>query len=136
MTKEEALHKIEELRQFIENEEKKPTKEERFLELINGCEIKIDKAKYPNSVFFFKGDKYFFEIEKQYLWCSYVNVWSVFESEFKLGYDEIKSLIKSMVEEHFKMKGVTPISLAIKQLMKVEEHFKMKGVTPELKQNK
>lgn len=102
--------KAKELRKIIEQPEKR-TKEEAFIELINGCQIKIDKVKYPDSVFFFKNGEYYFEIGKDNLWCRYKYVWSVFESEFKLNHHEIKNFIEDMVEEHFKINGVTPIRI-------------------------
>jgi len=38
--------------------------------------------------------------------------------------------MKSLVESHFKMKGITPISFRARRRVGVESHFKMKGITP------
>jgi hypothetical protein len=95
----------------IDQEKKLLSPEERFLEIINGLEIKIDKKKYPDSIFYFKGDKYFFELEKDIIYCSYNNVWSIFLQEYKMNYDATQAFIKNQVEEHFKMKHVTPFSI-------------------------
>ena len=113
MTKEEAkkekeilIERLKSVQEIIDKPEITP--KQRLLEILNGCEIKIDKEKYPDSVFFFKSGECYFEIEKQYLWCSYMDVWSVFEKEFSLNYNQIQALIKDAVEEHFKCKGLTP----------------------------
>lgn len=100
------LEKLKAVQEIIDKPE--ITKEQRFLELLNGCEIKIDKEKYPNSIFLFKNGEYYFEIENDRLWCRHKYVWSVFENEFSMQYNEIQVFIKGMVEEHFKCKGLTP----------------------------
>ena len=99
--------KIAELKAQIAELEK-ITPEERFLELIDGMTVKIDKDNYPNSTFFFKGDTCYLELEKSRLWVRYAEIWQVFEVEFGMSYDEVQSFIKSQVEQHFKMRGVTP----------------------------
>lgn len=106
----------------------KPTPEERFWQLCNGLEIKIDLEKYPNTIFFFKGEDLWFEYEAEtgYLWCRYLYVWSVFEKEYGMNYSKIKSLIKKQVENHFKCKEVTPIRLQRTGIHPVENHFKCK----------
>jgi hypothetical protein len=54
--------------------------EEKFLDMWNGCTIKFDYKKRPESIFLVKNDKYMFEQDYKngYLWCSYDDVWSVF----------------------------------------------------------
>jgi hypothetical protein len=117
MKKEEAikeksilLEKLKAVQEIIDNPE--ITAKQRFLELLNGCEIKIDKEKHPNSLFFFKNGENYFEIEKEYFWCRYKYVWAIFESEFSMNYLQIQAVIKEAVEEHFKCKGSTPVILA------------------------
>lgn len=104
---------------------KKPSPEERFWELMNGCEIRTDFKQYPDSVFFFKGDRCWFELEKDTLWCAYNPVWSVFEIEYGMKYEDIQRLVKNQVEQHFKMTGVTPRGLLEKYTRVVEQHFKL-----------
>lgn len=105
---------IEELNALIEGskgENLDRGKEEKFLELFQGLEMKSDIEKYPNSVFFFRGDKCILEKEKHYLWVSYNRIWKIFEDEFGMDYGEIQTFIKSMVEKHFKMTEVTPVEV-------------------------
>lgn len=102
------------MREIIETPEKK-SKEERFWELIlQTNSIKIDKEKYPTSTFGFMGEKFLWEYDSKngYLWLSWKLIWSVFETEYGLQYDDIQSFIKKEVEDHFKCKGVTPFSLS------------------------
>jgi len=120
-----------ELRKIIDAPEK-PTPEEIFWQLCEGLTLKIDKEKYPNSTFLFKDDKYFFEYDSKNrnLWCSYKHIWGVFEKEYSMQYSDIQSLIKLLVEEHFKCKGITPLLDYTFARHWVEEHFKCKGITP------
>jgi hypothetical protein len=92
-------------------EEKKPSPEQRFIEIIKGLVIDKDE-EYSNSTFYFKDEKYFFELEKDTLWCSYDNVWSIFYKEYQMDYYSVQAFLRNQVEEHFKMKGVTPSSSA------------------------
>ena len=121
--------KIAELKAQIAELEK-ITPEARFLELIDGMTVKIDKDKYPNSIFFFKGDKCYFELGNSRLWVRYVEMWEVFEVEFGMKYDEIQSFIKDQMEKHFRMRGVTPYDDLDDNDPEVEQHFEMMGVTP------
>ena len=108
----ELENEVSELRKLIEAENliSKKTKEEVFLEMINGLTIDTEtfKKSHPNSKFFIKGKKCFLELEKSNLWFDYDNIWSVFESQFDMNYNQIQGFIKDMVEEHLNMKGVTP----------------------------
>jgi len=107
------------------------SKEDRFLELIDDIEIKVDKEKYLGSVFFFKDEKCFFEHNSKYdyLWCDYNNIWSVFEREYGLSHTEIQSFIKYMLEKHFKMKVSTLPSTSLMQRELVEKHFKRHNIS-------
>jgi hypothetical protein len=109
----------------------KQTPEELFLSMWEGCTVKIDKEKYPDSIFFFKGDQWMFEIENSILWCRYDKVWGRLSDINGLDYKDTQSFIRNLMEKHFKMKGVTPYGLGGFVGGWMEKHFKMKGVTPE-----
>jgi hypothetical protein len=51
-------------------------------------------------------------------------LWSVFESEFGMTYGQIKSLIKSMVEKHFKTGSLKPIPHQFITYQMADENFK------------
>jgi hypothetical protein len=111
------------------------TKEQRFLELISGIDVhqpKVDFQKYPNLLFWFDKDGNYvceYDWKNNHFWFSYSNVWSVFESEFALNYQEIRMFLNGMVEEHFKLEGVTTKATHAAPAVAVEEHFKLEGVT-------
>ena len=104
------------------------TPERRVKELYQNLTIKIDEDKFPNRIFWIRNDKVIFEYHKKsgYFYCNYGLVWSVFESEFGLNYDQISELIKGRMEEHFKLKDVTPDERPEVGSSTVEEHFKLK----------
>ena len=104
--KQVLLEKLKMVQEIIDKPEITPR--QRFLEILNGCEVKIDKEKYPDSVFLFKNGKCYFEIENLTLWCKYKHVWQIFENEFSMNYVDIQQFIKGQVEEHFKCMGLTP----------------------------
>src|SRR5271157_1158348 len=85
-----------------------------FIKEYNECDQKTSKDS-PNSVFYVnKNNEIIFEYEKQnekndYFYVSYNKIWSVFESEFGYNYDEIRDLIKGILESHYKLESVTPI---------------------------
>ena len=123
------------LKEIADQQKKTKTKEERFLELISGIDInqpKVDFKEYPNTLFWFDKDgKYICEYDwkNRWFWFSYTRIWSVFESEFSLNYMEIRMFLNGMVEEHFKLSGVTAAWQLFDVAVKVEEHFKLSGVT-------
>ena len=85
--------------------------EERFWQLCEGLMIKTRKVKYKNSIFLFKNNVFYFEYnsEKKYLWCSYEQIWSVFEKEYKMEYLAIQYFIKSQLQEYLKCNMVSPL---------------------------
>ena len=126
-------------------------KEKLFLQLIDSFEWKCDVQKYKNSLFGFKNDICLFEIyisndlNQKKIIANYrfgfeqdlknalflfnnAKIWSVFEERFDMKYNDVKSFMNGMVEEHFKMKAVTGCK-ALNNNVKVEEYFKMKGFT-------
>src|SRR6185312_13406832 len=64
------------------------------------------------------------------LWLSYNNIWSVFEREYHMKYNEIRSFIKNEVETTFNCTDVTPSVVCNRSISWVETTFNCKGVTP------
>ena len=81
-----------------------------FKDLLNQMEMKEDRKKYPDSIYFFIDNKVVMEQDEknERLWVDYKKIWSFFHSEFNLNWLETSHLIKGMVEEHFKMRSFTP----------------------------
>jgi len=134
MNKQQALDRLssleneaKELRKIIEEPEQ-ISKELRFWGIINGLTLKIDKVKYPDTIFLFKDDICYIEYNTKngYLWLKYSTIWSILEKEYSLKYEEIQSFIMNQVEEHFNCRGVTPLGCMPALTSRVEEHFKNK----------
>src|SRR5690606_2957002 len=80
-----------------------------FFSAIKDSTVKEDRDKFPESIFLFSGNYLIMEIRKlKQIWCSYSLLWSKIEPHFGGVYPDIQQFIKSMVEEHFKLKDVTP----------------------------
>ena len=52
--------------------------EQRFIQLTKNLEIKTDKEKFPESIFFFKEKYWILEIKNSTLFCSYDRFWLFF----------------------------------------------------------
>ena len=85
--------------------------------------------EYPNSVFYKNNDVVLFEYDNKnsYFYCHYDKIWSVLESEYCISYQEINDLIKSMVWETLKLKGVIPCYPVSLENYQVWETLKLKG---------
>lgn len=114
MTTQEKINQKEkelaELRIQLEKENNDPKK--FLLELLgNELIMRIDPEKHPNSVFYFKGESRFLELEKRpdglCLWVNHSKIWNPIYEKLGLKHSEIQGLVKETVEEHLKMSGVT-----------------------------
>ena len=71
-------------------------------------------SKYPTSRFgiFNENGEWLFDIDydlkKQRFWYSYHRVWMVFNGRYTINYDGFQEVMKSILEEHLNLKGVTP----------------------------
>ena len=129
MTQQEKQERIAALEaELAELKKPEKTAAQRFWELVSGTEIKFDFDKYPNTIFGFRGDNCVWELDfkNNYLWLSYSSVWSVLEREYSLTYSNVQSLVKILVEDHFKCRGVTPYIAVYPWSTQVEEHFRNK----------
>ena len=78
-----------------------------------------------------KGDYLFRQdFNNEYLWCDYDEIWSVFEKNYSYNYQEIRKLIKDWLDEHDKLKVLTPNYLPGLKNILLEEHDKLKVLTP------
>ena len=67
-----------------------------------------ETEKYPDYIFYMKDGKCILGYNKKngYVYVSYGEIWSFFESFFSMSNEQIQDLTKRWVEEHYKM-GVT-----------------------------
>jgi hypothetical protein len=84
--------------------------------------------EYPDYLFHMKNGKCILQYNKKtgYVYVSYREIWSFFESFFNMSYQQIKDITKIWVEEHYKMRVITTGSLFGKIIYEVEEHYKLK----------
>jgi len=89
---------------------------------------KIETDKYPNFIFYRKGDKiiFYYNLKSGYVYVNYDEIWSFFESYFGMEYEQIQDLTKAWVEEHYKLGVTTTIAFRKFTYRLVEEHYKLK----------
>ena len=81
--------------------------------------------KYPDSIFWVKDGEVIVEIEKsRYFWVDR-DKWSTFSSFFSLKNDDAQRLIKSWLEEHYKLGELTPRKNFRLLNSSLEEHYKL-----------
>ena len=108
------------------------TREEHFWRLFNSGVQKEDKEKYPDSLFSFTkngGVLWEYDRKKKIVWLRWLLIWSFFEKEYGIEYQQIQVFTKGLLEEHFKTKGLTTDAIDFKVIERLEEHFKTKGLT-------
>lgn len=97
-----------------------------FEDLLASLEIKVDKEKYPDSIFFFLEDKWYMELDQRIgdLWCSYELMWSFIEKKIKYPTWEVQRFIKNIVDNYFKNLKVNPLIPRHIYIIEIEKHFK------------
>lgn len=69
----------------------------------------VTKPDYLDSMFFHINSEIYMEIYNDVdIYASYTKIWLIFETRFGLNHQQIKDLIKGVVEEHTNLKGLTP----------------------------
>ena len=107
------------------------TYEKPFLELMEGMERKVH-PDYPHRTLWYKNNEWYFEQDEETgrLWCQTDRVWSVFQANYSPNYAEIQTIIKSLMERHYKLRGLTPNVPATVDAQQMERHYKLRGLTP------
>ena len=93
-------------------------------------------SKYPTSRFeiFNENGVWLFDIDynekNQHFWYSYDRVLDVFNVKYSINYDDFQDVMKSVLEEHLNLKGVTPSGSQFRFVTRLGEYLNLKGVTP------
>ena len=80
----------------------------RFID--ENCKV----SKYPTSRFeiFNENGEWLFDIDydskNQHFWYSFYKVWIVFLNKYSINNFDFQEVMKSILEEHLNLKGVTP----------------------------
>ena len=95
------------------------------MNIFEGTHIKLDLKRYPNQVFFFKEDVFWMEYnwKNGYFGCRYEGFWDVLGKEKNWGHGEVRAFIRSQLEQHFKLKDVTPYANTLGVTDQVEQYF-------------
>lgn len=103
-----------------------------FRSILKSTEELPEHPVYVNSIFYKIDDEVVFEFNKKNgdFYIKISAIWSVFKEHFKLNFDEIQQLTKGILEEHYKLKGLTPYQLEPFYTHLLEEHYMLKGITP------
>ena len=125
--------KIVELKKQIENENNPQSPDNFFLEIFNGATVKIDLEKYPNSIFYFSGETFLLEIEKQgeklIAWFNYYKIWNPISTTNAWNYSQTQEFLTVTIEEHFKLRELTARNSPFQFHQQIEEHFKLRELT-------
>ena len=95
--------------------------------------IEYKDARYPDSIFYHKNDKIYFELDMKnnILWCDIDLVWNIFSNQNTLKYNETQRVIKDMVETYTNWVPVTPMNFPLAITCVVETYTNWVPVTPE-----
>lgn len=75
-------------------------KEEEFIKLINDCII----TKENNCLIYKKNDKIYFSIQDNTVYCSYKNVWEIFNIIPNITYSKIEEFITNILKNVYNLK--------------------------------
>lgn len=95
------------------------------MNIFEGLHIKLDLKRYPNSVFFFKGDRICMEYHWRigYFACREEGFWNVLETENRWNHGEVQAFINEQVKKHFKVKSIMVWCTVAEGPMMIEKHF-------------
>lgn len=128
----DATHICSLLDEAVEALEKKSIPAEDFVRSKLSGLVAKTLPEYHNSVFYVnKNGEIIVEIEKHTAWCRYSNFWEVLSDKYSMKYDDIKSLIKPILEEALMCSGVTPVASVGIESNLLEEALMCRGVTPQ-----
>ena len=136
-TLEERIRLIETVLEKLKRELKEDSNisQDSIFPPINKLTAKEDLDKYPNSLFWFHGDTFILELEKRdgklIAYVNYIEICNPIVTKNNWNYDQTQAFLKVKIEEHFKLRDVTPLISTLVDNIEIEEHFKLRDVTPE-----
>lgn len=76
------------------------TAKQRFVQLWMGCTQSSFKSLNEYSVIYRRGENILFikDIDTGLFWCSNKYVWSIFEEEYKMNFEEVSDMIKDILK--------------------------------------
>ena len=103
-------------------------------------EKKLRRVLKKNELIDFKPNKYSIELfeadfKNKYFWCESNKIWSFLEANYNDNYNEIQSLVKSVLEEQDKLGSLTPWHRQLRQISQLEKQDKLGSLTPHIADN-
>jgi uncharacterized membrane protein len=81
--------------------------------------------KFPDSIFWVKDGEVIVEIKNsEYFYVNY-KIWKNIMNMLSLEYSETQHVIKTWLEEHYKLGGLTPNDRHVGWWCQLEEHYKL-----------
>ena len=112
------------IKKVLEQTKVKDTKElvkQEILEILEKYKSNVrfldenyNVSKYPTSRFEILNEngEWLFNIDydskNQHFWYSYYRILAIFRENYSINYDDFQEVMKSILEEHLNLKGVTP----------------------------
>ena len=114
----------EQVNRILEQTKVKDTKElvkqeilemlEKFKTNVRFLDENCNVSKYPTSRFEILNEegKWLFDIDydskNQHFWYSYYRILAIFREKYSINIDDFQEVMKSILEEHLNLRGVTP----------------------------
>ena len=98
-----------------------------FCEITSGIEIincNVYNEEGLEFIYHKDGQWIFYQDKNERFWVNYYKYWSIFESKFRLNYEEIQAITKVLVEEALKREVSTPLCAGTHNEERVEEALK------------
>jgi len=90
-------------------------KEQKFISIFEEYQICLLSNKNPKDwvLYYNKEGKCLIKHNKKnnITWIRYIYIWSIFEKEYNMNYEDIQSFMKDQLLKHFKIMGTTPLKL-------------------------
>ena len=112
---------------MIEKQKVIATKEQReiFLNIMNKITGTKTDDRYPDLIYYMVGDLIYMTLNKNGIFhIKYTGFWSVFESLFNFGYDEIRDVLCVLLEDYLNIEANATIKDEITEISGLEEHLK------------
>ena len=111
---------------------------EKYKSNVRFLDVNCEASSYPTSRFDIldENGEWLFDInydsKNQHFWCSFYRVWIVFLNKYSINNVDFQEVMKSILEEHLNLKGVTPKCISSTIAEALEEHLNLNGVTPHM----
>ena len=117
---------------FFKPSEKNSRIEDFFLEKTKNILRKTSKEA-PGDIFFVDGAEIIMcqDLKNECLWTPYEGFWSVFQSKYRMNYEQIQCFMRYMMGGHLKLEALTPPLILTRGKHQMGGHLKLEALTPQ-----